>query len=91
MKILVPTAEIKKATLAVHTIPDLRGKVVSFASNEIWSCLIPIFKKADEVLRAKYGVAETFKTVISAAHETPADVLDDIAKKSDAAIVGLAG
>ena len=88
---LVPTAEGKKASLAAPTISDLTGKTVGFASNEIWGCLVPIRKKVDEVLRARYGVAETFKMVISAAHETPAEVLDEMAARSDAAIVGLAG
>ena len=91
LKILVPTAEIKKRTIAVASIPDLSGKVVCFASNDIWDCLVPIWKKFDEVLRAKYGVAEIFKAVISAARQTPAEFLDETASKSAAAIVGLGG
>lgn len=91
LKILVPTAEIKKRTIAVASIPDLSGKVVGFASNDIWNCLVPIWKKFDEVLRTKYGVAETFKVVLSAARQTPAEDLDATAARSDAAIVGLGG
>ena len=91
LKILVPTSEAKKQSLTMPSVPDLKGKIVGFASNEIWGCLVPMRKKVDELLRAKYGAAEIYKVVISAAHETPADVLDEMAKKSNAAIVGLAG
>ena len=90
-KILVPTAEIKKPSITVPSIPDLNGKVVGFVSNESWKCLVPIWKKLAEVLRAKYGITETFKVAVPMTNRAPAQVLDEVATRGDAAVVALAG
>ena len=64
--------------------------MVGFVSNEQWMSLPSIWKKLAEVLRAKYGVAETFKVTVPGTHQAPAQVLDDVAARSEAAIVALA-
>jgi hypothetical protein len=87
-KIMNPTAEVKKARIDVPSIPSLCGKVVSFVSNEVWTCLPVIWSKLDKVLRDKYGVSETFKVAVPT-QSPPLEVLDGIANKSHAAIVGL--
>ena len=88
-KILDPTAIVKKPETVMPPIPDLSGKVVSFVSNEGWVCLPVIWKKLDEVLRDKHGVAETFLVAVPVGHQAPAEVLDDVAAKSQAAIAAL--
>ena len=89
-KILVPTSEVKKEAIVAHSVPTLSGKTVGFVSNETWVCLTTIWRKLDEVLRAKYGVVETFKTAMPVTHQTPDQVLNDVATKCEVAILALA-
>ena len=89
-KILDPTAELKKATLKTVSIHSLSGKTVAFVSNEHWYSLVPIWKKLGEVLPARYGVAGTFKVQVPVTNAAPQSTLDEVASRSQAALVALA-
>ena len=88
-QIRVPTAEAAKHELHSKHLLSLQKAVVGFVSNENWACLRPIWKKLDEVLVAKYGVRETFKAPIPIAGPPLPGVLDEIARKADAAITAI--
>lgn len=89
-KILVPVAEINKPEVTLPSISEVKGKVVAFVSNERWLSLTPIWNKINEVLPATYGVSKVFKVTVPALQQAPPVVLDDVASRSDAAVVALA-
>jgi hypothetical protein len=89
-KILDPTAEVKKAFLKTASVSNLTGKTVAFVSNEHWYSLVPIWKKLGEVLPARYEAAGTFKVAVPVTNAAPAQIMDEVKARSQAAVVALA-
>ena len=86
--ILVPRAESKQVTLGnVPVINDLRGKVVGFVNNEGWRCLPIIWGYLARLFADKYKVSDTFMTAVPLIKGAPAESLDEVARRADAAIV----
>ncbi len=89
--ILEPRVELEEIVeVSMTGCEDLSGKTVGFVSNEIWQCLSTIWDRLSEVLQSRYGVSKTFKTPVPVASAASPEVLDEVATKSDAVIVGLA-
>ena len=88
--ILEPTAEFEETTtVPLPGIDGLPGKVVGFVSNETWQCLPIMWQQLHQLLLDRYKASDTFKFPVPLVKPaTPAD-LDEIARKGDAAIVGL--
>ncbi len=88
--ILVPRAESKPVTMGnIPVVNDLRGKVVGFVDNEGWRCLPVIWRYLARLLADKYKVSDTFITAVPLIKAAPAEALDEVARRADAAIVAL--
>ncbi len=89
--LLEPTAEIKEPTIkeSLPALASLHGKVIGIVSNE-WTSLATLWPKLRYYLETRYGVAQTFKVRVPTTHAAPEALLDEVAKKSDAVIAGLA-
>ena len=86
-----PTADITESVAAV-TLPSLTrisDKVIGLMGNN-WRCVPQIWEIFGEVLKNRYYVSRVFTDTISNSWETPADVLDDVARRADAVVVALA-
>lgn len=90
INMLVPTAEVEKAAEAysLPLVSDLNGKVVGFVSN-VWTCLNIIWPRLEELLPTRYRVSNTFITRVPNGTAPPLGLLDEVAGRSDAVIVGL--
>ena len=89
MKILKPTRETKEpAQVLLPALDSLQGKVIAFLDNG-WPSVSTIFTKLDALLRTKHKVSKTFKEAVPMSEPAPEELLDAVAKKCDAVIVGL--
>ncbi len=91
INMLIPTAEVEKA-IEVPSVPlvnDLNDKVVGFMSN-VWTCLRTIWPRLGELLPNRFGVSDTFTTTVPNGTAPPPGLLDEVAKRSDAVIAGIA-
>ncbi len=90
MKIMNPVADQPLVTEEIlNKIQSLDGVVVGLISNE-WRCISIMDDHLAEVLPARYNAAETFKTPVDVVAVTPPEVLDGVAERSGASVVGIA-
>ncbi|MFC1971587.1 hypothetical protein ACFLV0_06675 [Chloroflexota bacterium] len=86
--ILEPTAESgEAAAVNIARADDLTGKKIAFVSNEGWRCMPTIWKRLSQVLLEKHHVSETLMFPMQ--KPAPAEVIDEVTRKSHVAIVGL--
>ena len=89
--ILEPTAEFKEdITSRVPDIKGIGGKVIAFVSNVGWRCLPIIWERLNKLLLDRHEVSETFQVPVPQITPAAPEVLDEVAHKAHAAIVGLA-
>ena len=90
IEILNPTAEAAVvATALAPRLPSLQGKVVGTLSN-IWRSYDLMLEHFENIAKSGYGVAEVVKiSNPSLSSGTPAETLESLASKADAAIVGM--
>ena len=91
IKFLQPVPKVSEAAeIRAPKLRDLKGKVVAFLSNEpTWRCLPTLWATLDEQLVKKYGVAKTFKIVVPLTLPAPSELMDQVARESDAIIAAL--
>lgn len=90
IRILDPTvhqAALPEGTL--QGIPSLEGKTVGLLSNE-WRCVKILFDHLPQVLAERYGAAGAFKETVELSLAGAPELLDDVGRRADAAIVAMA-
>ncbi|MBI2906587.1 MAG: hypothetical protein HYX92_02895 [Chloroflexi bacterium] len=88
-QILDPTAEPEEEEIALAApVGDLNGKVIGFIDNGWWSLNVAL-TRIQELLNQKYRPAEIIWRKKSGSQPAPDEIIEDLAKKCDLAIVGL--
>lgn len=88
--ILMPYAEAQavRAASAAPRLTTLDGVTVGIVNNS-WRCMHVIADELTTTLQAQFGVAQVVEERISAAQTLPDDVLDAMAARCDAVLVGI--
>ena len=90
LNILDPVAERQPVSVdALQRVDRIRDRTVGMISNE-WRCVKIMFPYLADMLVQRDGAAGAFITPVEVAGSTPPEILDDVARRSDAAIVAIA-
>lgn len=90
IQVLDPRAQPR--TVEARPLPaldTLRDRVVAILNNG-WTSMDLIATQLDHELRTRHGVADVIHQSIPLASQAPAALIDDLAQRADAVIVGLA-
>jgi hypothetical protein len=90
VEILMPYAESATVT-ALHTaerVAALEGATLGIVNNS-WHCMHVIADELTSRLKADFGVAKVLEERISAAQTLPEDLLEQMAARCDAVLVGI--
>ena len=90
LKVLSPQAEAwRPVDDNIPHISDLQWTTVAILNNR-WTSMNIISEQIAIILKEQYGVAEVFEKLIPLASAAPQDTFDEVEKRAQLAIVGLA-
>lgn len=88
--ILNPEAEAwRPGAITIPHVAGLTGATVAILNNR-WTSMDIIAQQIGIILKEDYGVSDVIQKPIPLASAAPEELLDDIASRAQAAIVGLA-
>lgn len=87
---LDPTARSRARVAALPApLPSLHGRVVAILNNR-WKSMDLVAERFEAALRREHGVRDVLHRTIPISGAAPADLLDEVGRRADAAVVGLA-
>ena len=90
LSILSPAAEAwRPMEDDIPHIADLQGATVAILNNR-WTSMNIISEQIAIILKEQYGVAEVFEMLIPLASAAPRETFDEVRKRAQLAVVGLA-
>ncbi len=90
ISILIPAAEAwRPIETTIPRVTDLRGTTVAILNNR-WTSMNIMAEQIAIILKEQYGVAEVFEKLIPLASAAPQETFDEVNRRAQMAVVGLA-
>ena len=90
ISILSPAAEAwRPMETTIPKMASLQGATVAILNNR-WTSMNIISEQIAIVLKEQYGVAEVFEKIIPLSSSAPQETFDEVRRRAQLAVVGLA-